>query len=97
MAAKMFVGVCQIEIMLPGSDSLKAKRFVLSSIKTKIQNKFNVSVAEVGNNDLWQRGLLGLAVVTNEQKFVDQTFNKILDLLYQEDRLEVLGHTIEVY
>ncbi|KAA0227121.1 DUF503 family protein [bacterium] len=93
----MFVGVCQIEIMLPDSDSLKAKRFVLSSIKTKIQNKFNVSVAEVGNNDLWQRGLLGLALVTNEQKFVDQTFNKILELLYQEDRLEVLGHTIEVY
>lgn len=93
----MFVGVCQIEIMLPDSDSLKAKRFVLSSIKAKIQNKFNVSVAEVGNNDLWQRGLLGLAVVTNEQKFVDQTFNKILELLYQEDRLEVLGHTIEVY
>lgn len=83
--------------MLPDSDSLKAKRFVLSSIKAKIQNKFNVSVAEVGNNDLWQRGLLGLAVVTNEQKFVDQTFNKILELLYQEDRLEVLGHTIEVY
>ncbi len=97
MASKMFVGVCQIEIMLPDSDSLKAKRFVLSSIKTKIQNKFNVSVAEVGNNDLWQRGLLGLALVTNEQKFVDQTFNKILELLYQEDRLEVLGHTIEVY
>lgn len=93
----MFVGVCQIEIMLPDSDSLKTKRFVLSSIKAKIRNKFNVSVAEVGNNDLWQRGLLGLAVVTNEQKFVDQTFNKILELLYQEDRLEVLGHTIEVY
>ncbi|MDZ7268284.1 MAG: DUF503 domain-containing protein [candidate division KSB1 bacterium] len=97
MASPMFVGVCQIEIMLPESDSLKAKRFVLSSIKTKIQNKFNVSVAEVGNNDLWQRGVLGLAMVTNEHKFIDQTFNKILELLYQEDRVEVLGHTVDIY
>ncbi|MGH7492947.1 MAG: DUF503 domain-containing protein [bacterium] len=93
----MFVGVCQIEILLPGSVSLKDKRFVLSSVKTKIQNKFNVSVAEVAHNDLWQRSLLGLALVTNEHKMIDQVFNKILELLYQEDRLEVLKHQIEVY
>jgi uncharacterized protein YlxP (DUF503 family) len=93
----MFVGVCQIEIMLPDSASLKDKRFVLNSVKTKIQNKFNVSVAEVAHNDLWQRGLLGLALVTNEHKMIDQVFNKILELMYQDDRLEVLKHQIDVY
>ena len=93
----MFVGVCQIEIMLPGSASLKDKRFVLASVKTRIQNKFNVSVAEVAHNDLWQRALLGLALVTNERKMVDQVFNKIMELLYEEDRLEVLKHQIDVY
>ena len=93
----MFVGVCQIEIMLPGSDSLKAKRFVLNSLKARVQNKFNVSIAEVGHNDLWQRSVLGLAMVTNEQKMIDQTFNKILQLFYGEDRLEVIDHRIEIY
>jgi hypothetical protein len=93
----MFVGVCQIDFMLPGSASLKDKRFVLSSVKTKIQNKFNVSVAEVAHHDLWQRSLLGLAVVTNERKMVDQVFNRILEMMYQEDRLEVLKHQIDVY
>jgi uncharacterized protein YlxP (DUF503 family) len=93
----MFVGVCQIEIMLPGSASLKDKRLVLNSVKTKIQNKFNVSVAEVAHHDLWQRALLGLALVTNEHKMVDQVFNRVLELLYQEDRLEVLKHQVEVY
>ncbi len=93
----MFVGVCQIEIMLPDSASLKDKRLVLNSVKAKIQNKFNVSVAEVAHNDLWQRALLGLALVTNEHKMVDQVFNKILELLYQEDRLEVLKHQVDVY
>lgn len=93
----MFVGVCQIELLLHDSASLKDKRFVLSSVKTKIQNKFNVSIAEVGHNDLWQRALLGLATVTNEQKLIDQTFNRILEFLYQEDRLEVIKHQIEIY
>jgi len=93
----MFVGVCQIEILLPESASLKDKRFVLSSVKTKIQNKFNVSVAEVAHQELWQRALLGLALVTNEHKMVDQVFNKIMELLYHEDRLEVLKHQVDIY
>jgi len=93
----MFVGVYQVEIFLPESDSLKAKRFVLSSIKAKIQNKFNVSIAEVEQNDLWQRATLGLALVTNERKFVDQTFNTILQFLEQDGRFEVLDQRLEIY
>ena len=93
----MFVGVCQIELLLHDSASLKDKRFVLSSVKTKIQNMFNVSIAEVDLNDLWQRAVIGLALVTNEKKMVDQIFNKILEYLYKEDRLEVLRHQIEIY
>ena len=93
----MFVGVCQVELLLPDSDSLKAKRFVLSSVKTRIQNKFNVSIAEVDHNDLWQRAVLGMALVTNEQKLIDQTFNRILQFLDNEDRLEVLKHQLEIY
>jgi hypothetical protein len=93
----MFVGVCQVEIMLPQSDSLKAKRFVLSSVKSRIQNKFNVSIAEVDHNDLWQRATLGLALVTNERKFIDQTFGKIMQFLEGDDRLEVLDHRLEIY
>jgi hypothetical protein len=93
----MFVGVLRVEIMLPQSDSLKAKRFVLSSVKTKIQNKFNVSIAEVDHNDLWQRATLGLALVTNEHKFIDQAFTKIMQFLEDDGRLEVLDHRLEIY
>lgn len=93
----MLVGVCQVEIFLPQSDSLKAKRFVLSSVKTRIQNKFNVSIAEVDHHDLWQRATLGVAVVTNERRFVDQTFSKIIQFLEGDDRLEILEQRIEVF
>lgn len=92
----MFVGICQVELLLPQAQSLKDKRFVLSSVKTRIGNKFNVSIAEVDQNDLWQRATLGLSLVSNERKHVDQVFTKILNLLSNEDQLEIIKHQLEV-
>lgn len=92
----MFVGICQIELLLPHAQSLKDKRFVLSSVKTRIGNKFNVSIAEVDQNDLWQRATLGLSLVSNERKYLDQVFTKILNLLGNEAELEVIQHRLEV-
>ncbi len=92
----IFVGICQVELLLPQAQSLKDKRFVLNSVKARIANKFNVSIAEVDQNDLWQRATIGMAVVVNERKFVDQVFSKILNLLDEEERLEVLKHQLEV-
>ena len=92
----MFVGICQVELLLPQAQSLKDKRLVLNSLKTRISNKFNVSIAEIDQNDLWQRATIGMSVVTNERKFVDQVFTKILNLLGDEDQLEVIKHQLEV-
>lgn len=93
----MLVGVCQIEMLLPACGSLKEKRLILNSVKDKIGNKFNVSIAEVDHQELWQRSILGMALVTNEKKLIDQVFNKILEFLYGQDRLEVLEHNVEIY
>lgn len=93
----MFVGVGQVELFIPNSGSLKAKRFVLKSIKTKIRNKFNVSVAEIENNDKWQRCSLGLAVVSNDRKIVDSTLNQIINFVENDFRVEVIDHSIEIF
>jgi len=93
----MFVGVGQVELYIPDSGSLKSKRFVLKSIKTKIRNKFNVSVAEIENNDKWQRSSLGLAIVSNERKIIDSTLNQIIDFIDNDFRVEVLNHSIEIF
>jgi len=93
----MLVGVCRLELFVPESSSLKSKRFVLSSIKKKIRNKFNVSVAEVENNDKWQRISLGISIVSNEQKFIDMNIEGILKLIENDGRMEILSHLVEVY
>jgi hypothetical protein len=93
----MLVGVCSIELFLPNSASLKDKRMVLNSIKKRVRNKFNVSIAEVDHEDKWQRVSLGLAVVTNERRFIDMTVSEILKLISGEDGVEILQHLVEVY
>jgi len=93
----MFVGVGQVELFIPESGSLKSKRFVLKSIKTKIRNKFNVSVAEIENNDKWQRASLGLAVVSNDRKIVDSTLRQAINFVEKDFRVEVIDHTIEIF
>ena len=59
----MFIGVGRFELFIPASGSLKDKRHVLRSVKQLVSNKFNVSIAEVEFQDLWQRAALGVACV----------------------------------
>ena len=57
---------CTVELFIPMAHSLKDKRQVLQSLKSRLRDKFNVSVAEVGDQELWQKAILGLACVANE-------------------------------
>jgi hypothetical protein len=92
----IFVGIFQVELHLHAAQSLKEKRFVLNSLKARIANKFNVSIAEVDHNDLWQRATIGMALVANERKFIDEAFAKILNALDGENDCEVIRHQLEV-
>lgn len=92
----MVVGVCSIEIHIPVSNSLKSKRQILRRIKDRIKNRFNVSLAEVGNNDLWQRATLGIAAVANEGKYVNQLLSQVVESLTRENGVEVLDYWIEI-
>ncbi|MDZ7373148.1 MAG: DUF503 domain-containing protein [candidate division KSB1 bacterium] len=92
----MLVGVCQIDLFVPDSGSLKSKRFILTSLKTRIRNKFNVSISEVDGNDKWQRVTLAVSMVANERKLIDQTMTQILNLISQDGRCEILNHVVEV-
>lgn len=59
----MFIGVARFEIFIPASASLKDKRQVLRKVIQVVRNKFNVSIAEVDHQDLWQRAALGVTCV----------------------------------
>ncbi len=60
----MYVGVARFELFIPASSSLKDKRQVVRSVIAGVRNKFNVAVAEVDHQDLWQRCALGISCVS---------------------------------
>jgi uncharacterized protein len=72
------VGIARLTLFLGDSQSLKDKRMVLRRVKDRLRQKFNVAVAEVEDNDLWQRAVLGLAVVGNERRFVEASLDEVI-------------------
>jgi len=74
----MLVGTVLFELDIPSSYSLKDKRRVLNSLKSKLKSKFNVSVAEVGEKDLWNRGYIAVAVVGDDSKFIDSQLQEVI-------------------
>ena len=94
----MHVSVCQIELRLPENHSLKGKRQVIKSIITRLQNKFNVSVAEVENQNLWQLATLGIACVSNHRRHADETLTNVVKFVVQNyPDVELLSSEIESF
>lgn len=92
----MVLGVASIDLHFPESGSLKTKRQYLKRIKDRVRNKFNVSIAEVDHNDLWQRTTLGVSVVANQRQFANQVLNGVVDLISKVNDVQLLDYSIEL-
>jgi len=93
----MHVGACRIELRLPENLSLKGKRRVVKSITTRVKSKFNVSVAEVDDQNLWQLATVGVCCVSNDNRYVNEVLSKVVDFI-NDGRFEVemLNYEIEI-
>jgi uncharacterized protein YlxP (DUF503 family) len=74
----MIIGYLSFEIYLPYSHSLKEKRKRLESIKNRLKHKYNVAFAELDFHNKWQRSLLGIVTLNNQQRIIEKMFHKIL-------------------
>lgn len=92
----MVIGVLRITLLLHDSHSLKDKRQVLKSIIEKVRNRFNMSVAETGDNELWQRAEIGIAAVGNDRAFVNSALDKVLNFIEGMHLAEVSDTDMEL-
>lgn len=92
----MIVGFCQIDIYLPGSKSLKDKRASVKKIIERTKNRFNVSIAEVEDNQLWQRTKIGIATVGNGTDFVRSTIDSVIKFITDLQVGEVIDTDMEI-
>ena len=93
----MVIGVLRLELYFPGSTSLKSKRQILKRIKDRTHSRFNVSISEVDNGDLWQRATLGVAVVSKDQRYANGVLSRIADKVEREDAAEVIDLAMEFF
>ena len=82
--------------MIPASQSLKEKRLVLKRIKDKVRRSFNVSIAETGYMEKWQRSELGLAAVSNESGNAEGRLNKVIKMIESQNEIEIIRQIVRV-
>jgi|OpeIllAssembly_1097287.scaffolds.fasta_scaffold718113_1 hypothetical protein len=92
----MVIGVCRLDLLIGESQSLKEKRRIVKQIIDRVKHRFNVSIAEVGNNDLWQSAQLGLCLVSNDRRFTNSSLDTILDFIETINVAEVVKSDIEI-
>jgi len=73
------IGVLTLELRLEHSHSLKEKRHVVESLKTRLRNKFNVSVAEIDHQDLWQRSAIAVVTVSSDHVHAEKVLRSVED------------------
>ncbi len=92
----MFVGFARIALAIPNASSLKDKRQVLHKVIDRVRARFNVAVAEVGDNDVWQRAAVGVAAVGNESGFVREVLDKVVHFVDELYVAPIVSREVEV-
>ena len=93
----MVVGSLKVEFHLSDNRSLKGKRKVVRSMVDKVKSRFNVSVAEVGSNDSWQKIELGISAVGNDRRHIDSSLNHILTFLDSLYLAQIIHTEMEIF
>ncbi len=92
----MVVGTIKIDFHLSDNRSLKGKRKIVKSMVGKVRSRFNVSIAEVGSNDKWQKIELGISAVGNDRRHIDSSLNSVLDFLESLYLAEIVSTNMEI-
>jgi uncharacterized protein YlxP (DUF503 family) len=92
----MVIGICHLDLILHENHSLKGKRRVVKSIIGRVKSKFNVSIAEVGEQDLWQSAQIGFCVAGNEKRFINSSLDKIIHFIEETSSAEIKDVEMEI-
>jgi len=91
-----YIGVCHIRLSISGNRSLKGKRAILSRIKSRVKNSFNVAISEVGDNDSLRVASLGVSSVSNDGKYLEGQLAKLINFISGISDAEIEDYSISV-
>lgn len=92
----MVAGLGIIELRLQNCRSLKEKRGLLKGLLNRTQREFNVSLAEVGDNDRWSKALIGFATVSNDRQHLNGRIDRMINFMTESRVAEITGASFEL-
>jgi uncharacterized protein YlxP (DUF503 family) len=95
----MAIGVLTLQVQLPGCKSLKEKRSRLKPLLTRLHREFNVSVAELDRQDVWDEASIGCVMISNQHQFSESSLQTVVhwlaknwpDVTIIDDRIEIIN------
>jgi uncharacterized protein YlxP (DUF503 family) len=91
----MLIVAAMITLVIPGNDSLKGKRRVVKGLIERVRHKFEAAVAEVGDNDLWQKARIGVALVGNDAQLLNTRLQQIMAFMENQHLVEIIDSQVE--
>jgi uncharacterized protein YlxP (DUF503 family) len=92
----MIIVAARITLIIPENDSLKGKRKVVKSLIEKVRHKFDAAVAEVGDNDLWQKAKIGVSLVGNDRQLLEARLQQIMNYMENQHLAEIIDSQVEL-
>ena len=92
----MTIGILQLVIFMHNSSSLKQKRMILHSLKARLRNNFNVSIAQIGDEDKWQKSTLAVVGVERYRNNVDSLLSNIVNFIEEFNGIELIDYETEL-
>jgi uncharacterized protein YlxP (DUF503 family) len=92
----MIIAAARITLMIPENASLKGKRRVVKSLIEKVRHKFEAAIAEVGDNDLWQKAKIGVALVGNDRQLLEARLQQIMKFMENQHLAEIVDSQVEL-
>lgn len=93
----MVVGTLRLKLVVFDALTLKDKRRAVKSLKERLANRFHVSVAEVGYLDHRQQAELGVAMVANDNEFVESALDKMVDYVRRDAAASLIDYKVELF
>jgi len=91
----MVIGILTLALAIPGANSLKDKRQVLQSLLEGVRRKFNVSAAEIDDNDTWRRATVGIACLSNHRAMANRMLDKVVDYVDSNPLISLVSVEME--
>ena len=92
----MIIVAAMITLVIPENESLKGKRRVIKSLIERLRHKFEAAVAEVGDNDLWQKARIGVALVGNDSHVLEARLQQIMKFIENQHQAEIIDSQVEL-